>query len=154
ATEMHRFDDAYEIAFHECDSGAFDGDVGPRPHCNSDIGSSERRRVVNSVAGHCDDCTAGLQPFDDLDFLIGHHFRAELINSQLARNRFSRAPIVAGAHDDFQAHVVKRTKAVLVVGLMGSAMPRTPTACPFSATHTVVCACSCKRSTWLLSSFE
>src|SRR4030095_579308 len=37
---------------------------------------------------------------------------------------------------------------------MGSAMPRTPTAFPSSATQTVVCACSSKRSACLLSSFE
>src|SRR5439155_13834162 len=31
----------------------------------------------------------------------------EFIDAQLMGDRFSRAPIVARAHDDFQAHVVK-----------------------------------------------
>ena len=106
---MHCFDDAHQIAFHQRNAGAFDRDIGPRPHCNSHIGGRERRRVVNSVARHRDDCAAGLQSFDDLDFLIGHDFRAELIDPQLAGNRFGSAPIVASAHDDFQAHVVKRS---------------------------------------------
>ena len=105
---MHCFDDAHQIAFQQRNAGAFDRDIGPRPHCNSHIGGRKRRRVVNSVARHCHDCAAGFQFFNDLDFLIGHYFRSVFIDAQLTRNRFSSSTIVAGAHDDLQTPAVKR----------------------------------------------
>ena len=109
---MHCFDNAQQIAFDERDAGAFDRDIGSCSHCDPDIGSRKGRRIVNSVARHRDNRAIGFQLFDDIDFLIRHYFSAEFIDAQFACNRLSRAPIVPGAHDDFQTHPVKRANGV------------------------------------------
>ena len=59
--------------------------------------------------------------------------------------------IVAGAHDDFEADGDEAARiAVVVVGLMGSAMPRTPDYAPiYCDEHNVVSACSCRASACL-----
>ena len=42
-----------------------------RSHGNSDIGGSERRRVVDAVARHGDDMALALQLLDHLAFVFG-----------------------------------------------------------------------------------
>ena len=44
-----------QVAVEQRDAGAFDRDVGSRPHGDADVGGGERRRVVDAVAGHGDD---------------------------------------------------------------------------------------------------
>ena len=83
---MHRFDDPHQIAFDESNARAFDRDIGPCAHCNSHIGSRERRRVVDPIPRHCNDRAAGFESFDNLDFLIRHQFRAEFIDAELTRD--------------------------------------------------------------------
>ena len=43
---------ARKIAAKQRQPGAFNGYVGPGAHGDSDIGSRQRRRIIDAVAGH------------------------------------------------------------------------------------------------------
>src|SRR5207245_33389 len=49
ATETDRFGNSHEVAFHQRDAGAFNGNVRSGSHCNSHVRGRQRRRVVDSV---------------------------------------------------------------------------------------------------------
>src|SRR5579863_1593846 len=100
--------DAAQIASKESDSGAFDGDVGSRPHGDSDVGLRQSGRVVDAVTGHGNDVAFGLQPFDDFRFLAGLDFRFDAFDAEFLRDGFRHALAIAREHHDAQTLLVQR----------------------------------------------
>ena len=106
---MLRFDDSHQIAFYQGNTGTLDRHVGSGAHGNTDICCGECRGIVDPISRHCHSCAFRLQVSDNVNFFIWHHFCLEIINAQLARDRFGGATIVACAHDHSQAHRMQLT---------------------------------------------
>src|SRR6266567_7542349 len=107
STNVHGFYNSDQVAFHECDTCALDRDIGSCAHGDSDIGGGQGRRIVDTIPSHRDDGAFRFKFSNDIDLFIWHHFGAELVDAQFARNRFGRSTIVARAHDYLQVHLVK-----------------------------------------------
>jgi hypothetical protein len=105
---MHRFDNAHQIAFHQGNASAFDRDIGPRSP--SQFPTSAAASAGASLIPSPAIATIAPLAFNLLTISI---FSSGITSrgthqSPTRAQPIRRAPIVAGAHDDFQAHVVKR----------------------------------------------
>ena len=107
-----RAHDAREIAAKERDAGAFDRDIGAGAHGDADVGGSERRRVVDAVAGHGDDAAVAPQFFDDAAFLLRQNLGLDFGDAELARHRLRGDAVVAGEHHDAQSLIAQRPERV------------------------------------------
>ena len=56
---MARADYAHQVAFQQRDACTLNGDIGARTHGNADIGSGERRGIVDAIPGHRHDAALG-----------------------------------------------------------------------------------------------
>src|SRR5207249_8163715 len=63
------FDDSPQIASHESYSSAFDSDVRAGTHGDANIGSRQRRSVINAIASHGDDAASAAK-FLDFPILV------------------------------------------------------------------------------------
>ena len=119
-------DDAPQVAFDECDAGAFHRHVGAGAHGDADVGLGQCRRVVDAVAGHRDHVPFGLKPLDHLPFLLGQHLGPDLVDPEFPRHGLGGRAAVAREHDDSQALGVESPTASGADSLIGSAMPSRP----------------------------
>ena len=63
---------------------------------------SQRRRVVDAVAGHGNGATACLQFANDVRLVGGQHVGADLVDAETVGDGARGAFVVAGHHDDVQ----------------------------------------------------
>src|SRR5687768_6254145 len=103
AAEATGPDNTTQVAFDEGNRRAFHRHVGARAHGDSDIGSGERRRVVDAVAGHRHAATLTLELLHFGLLLLGENFRYYFINADLAADGFCRARVIPRHHNDADA---------------------------------------------------
>src|SRR3546814_20625167 len=65
-------------------------------------------RSVSPVACHCDEAALALQSGDHRAFLSRQHFGFDLVDPELASDRFGRGAIVAGQHHNPYTLLAKR----------------------------------------------
>ena len=132
---MDRRDDAGEIVVGQHHVGRLLGHVGSGDaHGNADIGTLQRRRIVDAVAGHRHDMVIGFHRLDDarlvlrrnaaaylqalgalgqlgvaqrFDFAAGQHQAIRTQHADVARDRFRRILVVAGDHHALEASPVR-----------------------------------------------
>src|SRR5580658_4746339 len=90
--------DPAEVAFEQCDAGAFERDVGAGAHGDANVGLGEGGSVVHAVTGHGDDAAFGLEFFYDCRFLIGQNFSLKIVDSKFARESLRGGAAVASEH--------------------------------------------------------
>src|SRR5205085_4992326 len=86
------------------DVGTLDGDVGSRPDSDAEVGLHEGRRVVDAVADHGHGAAVALEAADHGDLVGGEHFGEDRRDADLAGDRLGGGLVVAGDHDDVDAH--------------------------------------------------
>ncbi len=65
-------DDGREVVVGEHEIGGFAGDLGARPsHRDTDVRAPQGGRIVDAVAGDCDDLALGLQASTSRSFSAG-----------------------------------------------------------------------------------
>ena len=79
-------------------------DVGTGAHGDADLRLRQGRRIVDPVAGHCDDPALLLKAPDHRGLLIRKHFGGDVVEAELATHSLGGGPAVAGKHD--RAHPV------------------------------------------------
>ena len=67
----------------------------------------ERWRVVDAVAGHSNNGALRFQLLDDIDFVLRHYLRSEIIDAQFAGDGLGGLAVVPGAHNHFEPKVVQ-----------------------------------------------
>jgi len=107
AREADGAGEAAEVAFHEGDAGAFDGDVGAGAHGDADIGGGEGGGVVDAVAGHGDAFAGAFQLLDEADFVGGCEAGFDAIEAEREGDGVGGGAVVAGGDDDFDAEGVE-----------------------------------------------
>ena len=55
-------------------------------HCNTDVSTLKRQRIVDAIAGHCDDFTLFLQCLHDCAFLLWRNTTKDISSCQRCRN--------------------------------------------------------------------
>lgn len=72
AARLNRSDDRREVVVRQDHRCSLTGHVRARdPHRDSDVCSTQRRRVIDSVSGHCDDVTQLAERFGDSQLRLG-----------------------------------------------------------------------------------
>jgi len=95
--------DATQIALDQGQLRAVHGHVGARTHRDADIGTRQRRRIVDTVTGHRDDAALRLQLLDQLQLVGGFDFAVHFFDAQALPHSAGRGQTVAGGHHDAQA---------------------------------------------------
>ena len=81
-------------------------------HRDSDIGLSQRRRIVGAVAAHRDKPAARLFVADQLQLVFGRRLRQEIVDPRLGRDRRGGQRIVARDHHSADAGAAKLGEAL------------------------------------------
>src|SRR6266436_4734938 len=98
---MDRFDDAPQIAFHESYSSALDSNVRARAHGDANIGSRQRRSVIDAIASHADDVASSAKFLDFPIFVLRRNFGVDLIDISLFGNGLGGGLVITGKHDNY-----------------------------------------------------
>ena len=75
----------------ERDARRLHRDVGARAHRDADVGLRERRRIVDAVAGHRDDCAFRLQTLHDRGLVLRQHVGDDLVHAERVADGSRRA---------------------------------------------------------------
>jgi len=75
--------------------------------CEADVGSRQRRCVVDPVADHRHHSLAGLQRIDRCRFVRGQDAGLEIIDTGLLGNRRGGSRMVTGQHHDADSHAME-----------------------------------------------
>ena len=98
--------DVAQLALHEHDVGRVDGDVGTGSDGDADVGAGQGGGVVDAVADHGD--LALLHELaDDALLAVGQDAGDDLVHARLGADGLRGALVVAGEHDDADAHVAQ-----------------------------------------------
>ena len=104
------------IAGSEYHTGRFDGDVGTGTDGETDIGSRQGRRIVDTVTDHCHGQSSGLQLGNLCVFVFRQHFGHDLVDAELLSDRLRHLLSIAGDHDDTTAELVQFTDGLSGLG--------------------------------------
>jgi hypothetical protein len=96
------------VAAHQRHLAGLDRDVGPRAHRDAEVGTGERRCVVDAVADHRDRVTLGLQLLDDGVLAVGQHAGDDPLDAELGGDGLRRALLVTGQQDGAQSERMER----------------------------------------------
>ena len=96
-----------QVVFHEHDVGRFHGHIGAGANGDADIGAGKGRCVVDAVANHGDFLAFVLQTADFALLILWQYFRDDAVGADLLANGFGGFGMVAGEHDDINAHALQ-----------------------------------------------
>ena len=96
-----------EAAVHQNDIRTVNGNIGPGANGDADIGTGQRRGVVDAVADHGNQ-PALLKLPDNGFFPVREHVCYHAVNSGLRADGFGSAFVVPRQHTDLNAHILKR----------------------------------------------
>ena len=89
-----------QVGIHQRDHRDVHCDVGAVPHCDADVGASQRLRVVDAVADHRYALTFPLQLLDVFVFVVGQHFGPVMADAEPFGQRGRCLTAVSGQHGD------------------------------------------------------
>lgn len=107
-TQPTRPRDAAQITLHQRDARALHRDIRSRAHCDADLGSCERRGIIDSVTRHRHHATLALQLEDDVALLRGQDVGANVVEPQRLPDGVRRRLVVAGQHHHPQTLTVEQ----------------------------------------------
>ena len=105
-----------QAAFHQHNVGRVYGHIGSRADGYPDVRARQRRGVVYPVADHCDLPLLHKTAYHTL-LPVGKNTGYNMVNTGLRADGLRRALIVAGEHNDLDAHILKLTHSLRAVGL-------------------------------------
>lgn len=82
ASYPEHLDEPHQIVTQQYDRCTFASDVGPGTHGDSYVGFHEGRRVVHTIAHHCDNFTCSPKGTHAGDLLVRQQLRIDFVNSQ------------------------------------------------------------------------
>src|SRR5205807_2761907 len=95
---------AVELGREQGDVGALDGDVGAGADGDAEVGLDEGRGVVDAVAHHGHDPALLLKVADGGHLVGGEHLGEDVADADGGGDGVGGGPVVAGDHDDVDAH--------------------------------------------------
>ena len=106
AAQANRGGNVRKLTLHQHDICRVNRDIRAGADGDADIRTGERGRVVDAVADH-GDLALFLQSTDDAFLALGEDARDDLVYAHLTPDGTGGALVVAGQHDDADAHVAQ-----------------------------------------------
>ena len=104
--QTYRRRDIRETALHQHHIRRVDGHIRARTDRNADVGTRQRRCVVDAVADHGDLALFPECPNHGL-LAVRQHTRHDFVDTRLLTNGLGRLLVVAGQHDHMDAELFK-----------------------------------------------